>query len=91
MPPLTRQEIIDEYNRLERHLERTEADARRTRNRMMRLAVHLVGTEPKAGRVFDVLMGRDPQLQASRTTVDAEVSGICTYCGKPHDECEARS
>jgi hypothetical protein len=44
-----------------------------------------------AGGVFDLLMGRDPQLQASRTTVDADVSGICTYCGKPHDECEARS
>jgi hypothetical protein len=41
----TRQDLIDTYTRYERELEQAEANVRRLRNRMMRLAVQMVGTE----------------------------------------------
>jgi hypothetical protein len=40
-----RQQLIDTYIRYERELMQAEANVRRLRNRMMRLAVQLVGTE----------------------------------------------
>jgi hypothetical protein len=46
-----------------------------------------------AQMAFDLLMGRDPAMNGHSVTVDAEPydPDVCTYCGKPYDECEARS
>jgi hypothetical protein len=40
-----RQDLIDTYRRYEREVEQAEANARRLRNRMMRIAIQLAGTE----------------------------------------------